>query len=272
MNPHIESTFPTEPDLYCAPGVDCESRPDVHYLVLTADELLTILQDHARRSLPLAYGIQSAIKETSAKAWADHIGPQVNKPGTVPAGLLAADARLLATTARAVYTGTPPLNVIFSNRDLPVLKRIIQSLGGFTTQIWLQTDRRGVQWINLMGRAGWRTVLNNTRYLAHNPRILRLGLGTQGLTHAARGSFVTAVLVCTSVEVVNWYFSDTATVADLMGGVGVELFKTGIALGLGYGLTYGAMALAVGATFIAIAPLVRHGNHIVCSGVEAERA
>lgn len=227
----------------------------MHYLVLNADELLTILQDHARRSLPLAYGIQSALKETSAKAWVNHIGPQVNKPGSVPAGLLAADARLLATTARAVYTGTPPLKVIFGNNDLPVLKRIMQSLGGFTTRIWLQTDHRGVQWINLKGYADWRTVLNNPRYLAHNPRILKLGLGIQGLKHATRGSFVTAVVVCTSVEVANWFFSDTATVADLVGGVGVELAKTGIALGLGYVAGYSVIALAGGATFIAIAPL-----------------
>lgn len=252
MNPVLESTFATEPDLYCIPGIECEkNRQGETHLVLTSDELFTILQDHARRSRNIASGITNALKQTSAALWGEHIGPFVNKPGTAPAGLLAADAYMLSITAKTVYTGKP-MKVIFNNRDLPILKRIVQSLCGFATRVSLSTDARGVQWIVLKGRPGLRTLLDGTRYLASNPRMLQLGIGTAGLKSVARGGFVTAVVVSSAVEVGNWYFNDSATLADLTGGVIVEVAKAGI--GIRVALMFGT-AVAGGASFVAVAPL-----------------
>lgn len=220
-------------------------------MVLTSDELFTILQDHARRSRNIASGITNALKQTSAALWGEHIGPFVNKPGTAPAGLLAADAYMLSITAKTVYTGKP-VKVIFDNRDLPILKRIVQSLSGFATRVSLSTDARGVQWIVLKGRPGLRILLDGTRYLASNPRMLQLGIGTAGLKSVARGGFVTAVVVSSAVEVGNWYFNDRATLGDLTGGLIVEVAKAGI--GIKVALLLGG-TVAGGASFIAIAPL-----------------
>ena len=95
-----------------------------------------------------------------------------------------------------------------------------------------------------------RNVLQGTRYLASNPRIVQMGLGMQGLKHVARGGFVLGMVVSSGIEVAEFFFNDEKTMYDLVGGIGVEAVKAGLATLAG--LAVGALAATTG---IALLPL-----------------
>jgi hypothetical protein len=89
--------------------------------------------------------------------------------------------------------------------------------------------------------------------------MIQTGLGMQGLRGVAKGSFVLGVVVEGSVEVLDYIFKDEKTMYDLVGGIGVEAVKAGLATAVGYGLT--AIGIAVAGVFgvttvVAVAPLV----------------
>ena len=89
------------------------------------------------------------------------------------------------------------------------------------------------------------------RHLASNPKMIQLGLGIKGAANAAKGGFILGVVVSTGIEVVDFIFNDEKTMHDLVGGIGVEAVKAGLATMVGYGL-----ASVVGtATTVAILPL-----------------
>ena len=75
-----------------------------------------------------------------------------------------------------------------------------------------------------------RNVLQGTRYLASNPRIVQMGLGMQGLKHVARGGFVLGMVVSSGIEVAEFFFNDEKTMYDLVGGIGVEAVKASLAM------------------------------------------
>ena len=96
-----------------------------------------------------------------------------------------------------------------------------------------------------------RNVLQGTRYLASNPRIVQMGLGMQGLKHVARGGFVLGMVVSSGIEVAEFFFNDEKTMYDLVGGIGVEAVKAGLATLAGFAV--GAVVAIV--TTVAIWPL-----------------
>jgi gas vesicle protein len=94
--------------------------------------------------------------------------------------------------------------------------------------------------------------LQGTRYLATNPKVIKLGLGIKGAANVAKGGFILGVVVSSGIEVAEFIFNDEKTMYDLVGGIGVEAVKAGLATLTG--LAVGAAAGAI--TGIAVAPLI----------------
>ena len=109
----------------------------------------------------------------------------------------------------------------------------------------------GQSYLIFKGRAGLRNVLQGTRYLASNPQIIQLGLGIQGAKNVAKGGFILGIVVATGIEITDFMLNDQKTMYDLVGGIGVEAVKGGLAALV----AYGAGALVGSAITVAVLPL-----------------
>ena len=94
-------------------------------------------------------------------------------------------------------------------------------------------------------------MLQGTRYLASNPQIIQLGLGIQGAKNVAKGGFILGIVVATGIEITEFILNDQKTMYDLVGSVGVEAVKGGLAALV----AYGAGALVGSAITVAVLPL-----------------
>jgi hypothetical protein len=93
-------------------------------------------------------------------------------------------------------------------------------------------------------------LLQGTRFLAANPRMVQMGLGTSSLQNVAKGGFL--LVVGAGIETLDFIFNDEKTMHDLVGGIGVEAVKAGLATMIGLSAS---MAVANLLTIV-ITPLV----------------
>jgi hypothetical protein len=127
---------------------------------------------------------------------------------------------------------------------------------------------KGKEYVQLIGNKKLREILIGTRYLASNPKIVSIGVGTRGLKNIAKGGFILGMVVGVSVEVLDFIFRQDKTWVDLVSGVGVEAVKA--VLSGAAGLLVGGLAIAfAGAATVAVVPLVAYpsGSHRIVSGL-----
>ncbi len=178
-------------------------------IVMSRSEFVEYLQDKAGERGEVLEAVKTYISQSSLKAyWNDTVGKNVSEPAVVPASQLTSDLYVISKTLylvglRASYT----------------------------------YDGR---YIILRGYPGLRRAMNGTRYLASNPQIIKMGFGLKGVQSVARGGFILSLVVASGVEVLDYIFNDEKTMVDLVGGIGVEAVKCGLAAFAGY---------AVGALF-----------------------
>lgn len=202
-------------------------RNQSEVMVLSFGEYFGILTDKSRNNPRLQATLHALLAHTSfGRYWSGTVSPNVSTPWVVPTAQGAVNALAITRTLNAV------------------------GMAGIRSRI--QVDGRGVAWIVLTGRAGLRgPALTGTRYLASNPIMIRLGLGIQSLSGIAKGGFMLGVIVSSGIETLDFLFNDEKTLFDLVGGIGVEAVKAGLATLIGYAAATG-VALFSG---LAIAPL-----------------
>lgn len=155
--------------------------------------------------------------------------------------------------------GSPVLLAVNDTYDLTLLLR---NIGGFGTQIRYSTYR-GQQYVILTGRPGLRQILRGTRYGIRNAQLVEFGIGHYGIRGSSLAGFRLSCYVAVGIEVLEWFFSDEATVADLLGGVFVELVKAGIGSAIGYAVA----TLVAGVAASAAMPLVAGAAMIFVVGI-----
>jgi hypothetical protein len=101
------------------------------------------------------------------------------------------------------------------------------------------------------GYSGLRNLLQGTRYLATNPKIVSLGLGVKGLQNVAKGGFILGMVVSTGIEITDFILNDQKTMTDLVGSIGYEFVKSGLTSLLAYGIGAGIATI----TGVAVLPL-----------------
>lgn len=107
-------------------------------------------------------------------------------------------------------------------------------------------------YVILKGRPGTRTILNGTRYLASNPKIIKFAIGTKAVNRSIiKGSLVTLVITV-PLSVVDVILKDEFTMGRLIGTVASDITKVLISSGIA-----SIASIAVGAvTTVAAGPLI----------------
>ncbi len=201
-------------------------QKQIDAIVLTPQEYADILSDKARNNPRLAATLHAMLAHSAlGRYWTHTASPNAGKPWVAPASLMVSDAYLITKTLIA--------------------------LGLAGARSYIKTTATGT-YIIITGYAGLRRqLLQGTRFLAANPRMVQMGLGIRGLQNVAKGGFLLSLVVGTGIESLDFIFNDEKTMHDLVGGIGVEAVKAGLATMI----AISAGALTASVTTLVIFPL-----------------
>ncbi|MDR3016069.1 MAG: hypothetical protein LBV56_11585 [Delftia acidovorans] len=201
-------------------------QKQIDAIVLTPQEYAGILSDKARKNPRLAATLHAILAHSAlGQYWTQTASPNAGKPWVAPASLMVSDAYLITKTLIA--------------------------LGLAGARSYIKTTATGT-YIIITGYAGLRRqLLQGTRFLTTNPRMVQMGLGIRGLQNVAKGGFLLSLVVGTGIETLDFIFNDEKTMHDLVGGIGVEAVKAGLATMI----AISAGALTASVTTLVIFPL-----------------
>lgn len=201
-------------------------QKQIDAIVLTPQEYAGILNDKARKNPRLAATLHAILAHSAlGQYWTQTASPNAGKPWVAPASLMVSDAYLITKTLIA--------------------------LGLAGARSYIKTTATGT-YIIITGYAGLRRqLLQGTRFLAANPRMVQMGLGIRGLQNVAKGGFLLSLVVGAGIETLDFIFNDEKTMHDLVGGIGVEAVKAGLATMI----AISAGALTASVTTLVIFPL-----------------
>jgi len=139
-------------------------------------------------------------------------------------------------------------------KDTFTAMRVLREFGVNPGQLLIK-EYGGKRYVVFKGRPGIRKIFRGTRYLAENPKVVRMAVGPSGLEQAVKGGFVLTVVLSIGIEVFEYFIRDTATLSHLLGTITSDIVKIGISsiAGAAAGLAVGSAAV-VGS--IAAAPLI----------------
>ncbi|MEQ6307235.1 hypothetical protein ABN448_08475 [Delftia acidovorans] len=201
-------------------------QKQIDAIVLTPQEYADILSDKARNNHRLAATLHAMLAHSAlGRYWTHTASPNAGEPWVAPASLMVSDAYLITKTLIA--------------------------LGLAGARSYIKTTAIGT-YIIITGYAGLRRqLLQGTRFLAANPRMVQMGLGIRGLQNVAKGGFLLSLVVGAGIETLDFIFNDEKTMHDLVGGIGVETVKAGLATMI----AISAGALTASVTTLVIFPL-----------------
>ena len=113
----------------------------------------------------------------------------------------------------------------------------------------------GKKYIIFKGYPGQREIFKGTRYLATNPKVVRMAVGPKGITSSVKSGFVLSVVLSVGIEIFDYFIRDDATLSELLGTITTDLIKIGLS-----SIAAAAAGLAVGSAAVlgtvASAPLL----------------
>lgn len=109
------------------------------------------------------------------------------------------------------------------------VQRIINEFRNVNIRATEYVAPNGNVYIRLSGHAGVRAFLNGTRYLANNPRILYMGVGTQGMNDISIGATRFAIVFSLAYRAVELIFKDENTLINFFVNVTMDIAKLAIA-------------------------------------------
>ncbi|WP_368898231.1 hypothetical protein [Morganella morganii] len=131
--------------------------------------------------------------------------------------------------------------------------RIINEFKDLSIKATEYTGKNGKVYIRLSGHAGVRAFLNATRYLADNPKILYMGVGTQGQNAVSIGATRFSIVYSLAYRVVELIFKDEYTLTDFFVNVTMDMAKLAVSVKLGamaVGVLTTASAFAAGSVIV----------------------
>lgn len=132
--------------------------------------------------------------------------------------------------------------------------RIINEFKDIGIKATEYVGKNGNVYIRLSGHAGVRAFLNATRYLADNPKILYMGVGTLGQNSVSVGATRFSIVYSLAYRVVELIFKDEYTLTDFFVNVTMDMAKLAVSMKLGAMAVGGLMTATgfAGASVIAI--------------------
>jgi hypothetical protein len=214
-----------------------QNRADL--LIISPEQFMSIVQDKAVKNPVLSETLRKQLAGSEfGKYWQTTFNVNANNPVVIPVSQAATDVMLITKT--------------------------MQALGWAGVTSYIKVMPNGNSVIILKGYAAHRdAMLQGTRLLDSNPKMIQMGLGMQGLKSVAKGGFQLGILIATGMEVLDYIFNDQKTMLDLVGGIGVEAVKGGLAAA--FGLV--AAGLIGGVTAVAVTPLVIMAFVVLISSV-----
>jgi hypothetical protein len=203
---------------------------NVNLIVLTISDFMSVIRDKLKgRSPTTIASVRKAIAGTPlAEFWRDTFYPNATGATWVQPG------------AQAVV-------------DVKLIAQVMYTLGFQWTKIIVKVNHLGNTIIILKGDPTQRKAfLQATRLLAGNVKLIKMGIGVRGTTRVAAGGFLLGLVVSIGIESLNIIFDDRKTMLDLVGAIGVEAVKGGLAAAFAAGV-----AAVVGTlTTVAVMPLL----------------
>ncbi|HDF2330349.1 TPA: hypothetical protein PC537_004006 [Morganella morganii] len=121
--------------------------------------------------------------------------------------------------------------------------RIINEFKDIGIKATEYVGKNGNVYIRLSGHAGVRAFLNATRYLADNPKILYMGVGTLGQNSVSVGATRFSIVYSLAYRVVELIFKDEYTLTNFFVNVTMDMAKLAISMKVG-GLVVGYFVTA----------------------------
>lgn len=145
-------------------------------------------------------------------------------------------------------------NLVAPTRDAKTATMLLKDFGLMPERVMMK-HYGGKSYVIFKGYAGQRRVLKGTRYLATNPKIVRMAIGPKGIINSVKGGAAITVVLSAGIEVFDYFIRDEATLSHLLGTVTGDLITIGLSAiaGAVAGLLVGGSA-TLGA--VAAAPLL----------------
>lgn len=145
-------------------------------------------------------------------------------------------------------------NLVAPMRDVKTATMLLKEFGLMPEKVMMR-HYGGKSYVIFKGYAGQRRVIKGTRYLATNPKIVRMAIGPKGIINSVKGGAAITVVLSAGIEIFDYFIRDEATLSHLLGTV------TGDLITIGLSAIAGAVAgLLVGGTVLlgsaAAAPLI----------------
>jgi molybdopterin/thiamine biosynthesis adenylyltransferase len=144
--------------------------------------------------------------------------------------------------------------------DVKIVATTLAAIGFSGFKSYVKRSKTGKDIIILKGTLALRDqFLRGTKFLATNPKLVQMGVGLRGANHVARGGFVLGLVVSVGIESLDFIIDDEKTMGDLVGAIGIEAVKGGLAMAVGLGAAEtaaGAMAAFGVVAGSAVAPLI----------------
>lgn len=113
--------------------------------------------------------------------------------------------------------------------ELYRVERIINEFRNINIIATEYVGKNGNVYIRISGHAGVRAYLNATRYLANNPRIIYMGVGTQGMNSVSAGGVRFAIVFSAAYRVVELIFRDEYDLTNFFVNITMDMAKLAIA-------------------------------------------
>jgi len=127
----------------------------------------------------------------------------------------------LKKNVKTVALATAPV------KDSVDATRLVKAFGIRPNKV-IMKSYNGKRYVILKGYPGDRTLLKGTKYLASNPKVVRMAIGPKGIINSAKMGFVITAVLSVSIEVYNYLLKDSVTLSQLLGTITGDLIKIGI--------------------------------------------
>lgn len=118
-------------------------------------------------------------------------------------------------------------NFVAPALDAATLAKLTRELGLFGKSITQKVGQK--TYIIFKGYPGQRKILRGTRYLATNPKVVRLAIGPKGVLKSVRGGAVLTAVLFTGINILEYLFRDSVALHTLLGTLSSDLVKIGLA-------------------------------------------
>ncbi|MGM0938478.1 MAG: hypothetical protein ACQEWL_08665 [Pseudomonadota bacterium] len=123
--------------------------------------------------------------------------------------------------------------------------RIVNEFRNFNIIATEYIGPNGNTYIRLSGHAGIRTYLDGTRYLVNNPRILYMGVGTQGMNNISLGAARFAIVFSAAYRAIKLIFKNEYTLVNFFVNITMDMAKLAISTQITTAITSGLVTAAL---------------------------